>query len=57
MPFKSQAQREKFRAMVADGNLTQGKFDEWERDTPDKLPERLTPKRQSMKVAHRKHRR
>lgn len=42
MPFKSQAQREKFLAMVAEGKISQATFDEWEKETGStKLPARV----------------
>jgi hypothetical protein len=46
MPFKSQAQHRKFRELLANGKITQAKFDEWLGATPDlkKLPERVGEK-------------
>lgn len=41
MPFKSEAQRRKFAEMVATGKMSQATFDEWNKDTPGELPERL----------------
>jgi len=41
MPFKSEAQRRKFHALLAEGKMDQKTIDEWEKDTPEKLPERL----------------
>lgn len=42
MPFKSQAQRAKLRALAAQGKIAQSTVDEWERATGDaKLPERV----------------
>ena len=41
MPFKSQAQRRKFYALKREGKMTQSKIDEWEKDTPKSLPEKL----------------
>lgn len=41
MPFKSDAQRRKFAALVRAGKMSQATFDEWQSETPDKLPERL----------------
>lgn len=44
MPFKSNAQREKFRQMVREGKMKQETFDQWEAETPDGiLPDRVTP--------------
>jgi hypothetical protein len=45
MPFKSEAQRRKFAELVKQGKMTQAKFDEWEKDTPKNIPERITPKK------------
>lgn len=47
MPFKSQAQRAKFHALVAQGKMKQSTLDEWEASTPKdkKLPERVTDKK------------
>jgi hypothetical protein len=50
MGFKSIAQMDKFRELLADGKITQAQFDEWLDSTPDptKLPARITvakPKR------------
>lgn len=44
MPFKSQAQRRKFYHLKSIGKMNQKTIDEWEKDTPSKLPERLTKK-------------
>lgn len=42
MPFKSEAQRRKFYAMAAKGEISKAKLNEWERETPDKkLPEKV----------------
>lgn len=43
MPFKSEAQRRKFRELVKQGKISQKEFDRWERETPKnaKLPERV----------------
>lgn len=40
MPFQSQAQRRKFYALKSKGQMDQKTIDEWESETPDKLPER-----------------
>lgn len=44
MPFKSEAQRRKFGAMVKKGEITQKTFDEWNAETPKNIPERKKPK-------------
>lgn len=44
MPFKSEAQRRKFAQMVKDGKMSQATFDEWNKETPDKIPEKVSPK-------------
>lgn len=42
MPFKSEAQREKFKTLVKEGKLSKEKYNEWEKATGDtKLPERV----------------
>lgn len=42
MPFKSQAQRKKFGALVAEGKMSKETFDKWNDETGDKkLPERV----------------
>ena len=41
MPFKSEAQRRKFASMVKDGKMSQETFDQWEKETKGKLPERV----------------
>ena len=41
MGFKSQAQRAKFQQMLKDGKITQGKYNEWEQNSPKNLPDRL----------------
>jgi hypothetical protein len=40
--FKSKSQRRKFYALKARGEMDQKTIDEWEKDTPKKIPERLT---------------
>lgn len=42
--FRSQAQRRKFYALKAQGKMDQKTIDEWERDTPKNIPERLEKK-------------
>lgn len=42
MPFKSEAQRKKFQAMVATGEISKETYDEWEAKTGStKLPARV----------------
>lgn len=41
MSFKSQAQRKKFQAMVAEGKMDQATLDEWQGRTKGPLPERV----------------
>lgn len=41
MPFKSEAQRRKFYALKAEGKMSQKTIDEWQAETPKKLPDRL----------------
>jgi hypothetical protein len=43
MPFKSEAQRKKFAEMVEQGKMDQSTFDEWNKDSPEILPDRVTP--------------
>jgi hypothetical protein len=42
MPFKSDSQRRKFGEMVKQGKISQATFDEWNKDTPSKLPDRIS---------------
>jgi hypothetical protein len=44
VPFKSQAQRRKFYALKAQGKMDQKTIDEWEAETPKKLPDRISTK-------------
>lgn len=44
MPFQSKAQRRKFYALKAEGKMDQKTIDEWEAETPKKLPERVSTK-------------
>lgn len=41
MPFKSEAQRRKFYALKAQGKMDQKTIDEWNKDTPKNLPQKL----------------
>jgi hypothetical protein len=47
VPFKSQAQKEKFLQRLAKGEITQEEYDLWEKGTKSKLPERVPPKGRS----------
>ncbi len=49
MPFKSEAQRKKFAALVSEGKMSQKTFDEWNKDTPDKIPEKVGSKSKAIK--------
>jgi hypothetical protein len=51
MPWKSEAQRAKFAALVAEGKMDQATFDKWESETPKhkKLPDRVHPKKEKGK--------
>lgn len=42
MPFKSEAQRRKFYALKSQGKMDQKTIDEWEAETPDNIPKRVT---------------
>jgi hypothetical protein len=44
MPFKSLSQRKKFYALKNEGKMSQSTIDEWEKNTPKNLPERITKK-------------
>lgn len=44
MPFKSEAQRRKFGELVKQGKMSQQTFDEWNKNTPGKIPSRIKPK-------------
>ena len=45
MPFKSKAQRRKFGAMLARGEISEATFNEWMSETPKKIPERVKKSR------------
>jgi hypothetical protein len=48
MPFKSQAQRRKFAALLVEGKISPQTFEEWNRETGGaELPERVEPKAKS----------
>lgn len=57
MPFKSKAQRRKFYAMVARGEISKETVKEWESATPKgkRLPERVS-RRRKRKARRRKRR-
>lgn len=54
MAFVSQAQYRKFRELLAQGEITQAKFDEWLGATPDlkKLPERVGEPKPAKPAGH-----
>ena len=63
MPFKSQAQRRKFAALLVEGKISPDTFEEWNRETGGaKLPERVkkkgrsSPKRKATRAKPRKRR-
>jgi hypothetical protein len=41
MPFKSKAQRRKFYALKSEGKIDQKTINEWEKETPNELPEKV----------------
>lgn len=53
MPFKSEAQRRKFLALVDEGKMSQETYDKWARETREKvvrkLPDRIRPKKIKVK--------
>ena len=50
MPFKSQAQRRKFAALLVEGKISPETFEEWNRETGSKrLPEHVAHKRKATK--------
>ena len=44
MPFKSEAQRRKFGALVKEGKMSEKTFNEWNSETPKNIPERVKSK-------------
>ena len=46
MAFKSKAQRDKCKRMLDKGQIDQETFDRWNEGTPEKLPDRLHPKKE-----------
>jgi len=49
MPFVSEAQKRRFKVLLAARKISKRQFKEFERDTPRKLPERLHPKKKGKK--------
>jgi hypothetical protein len=49
VPFKSEAQKAKFAQMVKEGKMSQATFDEWNKETPSKLPERVDSRSKKIK--------
>jgi hypothetical protein len=45
VPFKSRKQRRKFGAMVNEGKISKAVFDEWQRDTPKNIPDKVKRKK------------
>ena len=55
MPFKSQAQRRKFAALLVEGKISDKTFEEWNRETGGAhLPERVTQKPRTKSKARTK---
>jgi hypothetical protein len=55
MPFKSQAQRRKFAALLVEGKISPQTYEEWNRETGgQRLPERVAPKGKTNARASRK---
>jgi len=52
MPFKSLAQRRKFYALKDEGKMDQATINEWEKETPKKLPEHV---KQGFVIGFAKH--
>ena len=49
MAFKSQAQKRRFAEMLKKGEITKTVYDDWDKDTPKQLPERIKPKAEPKK--------
>lgn len=45
MPFKSEAQRQRAKDQLARGEIDQKTYDEWDKGTPKKIPDRIHPKK------------
>lgn len=56
MPYKSKAQRRKFHAMAARGEISKAKVKEWEEKTPKKIPERVSPLKQAVRAVSKRKR-
>jgi hypothetical protein len=57
MPFKSQAQRRKFAALLVEGKISNETFEEWNRETGGaKLPERVKPRKPKQQSKSKKAR-
>jgi hypothetical protein len=41
MPFKSHAQRRKFAELVKQGKMSKETFEEWNKETPAQMPDRV----------------
>ena len=55
MPFQSDSQRRKFYALKNEGKMDQSTIDEWEDETPKKLPEKVASTAMSRYVANKMH--
>ena len=51
MPFRSEAQKEKFQQMVKDGKMSQTTYDEWSKNTPSQLPKKIDSGSKKIKKA------
>ena len=57
MPFKSQAQRRKFAALLVEGKISPQTFEEWNRETGGtKLPERAKAQKKTKSKARKSKR-
>jgi hypothetical protein len=57
MPFKSQAQRRKFAALLVEGKISPDTYEEWNRETGGrKLPERVSHVKKKKARTSRKRR-
>lgn len=50
MPFKSQSQRAKFGELVSQGKMKQSTFDEFNKETPENIPDKVAPKTPGQKT-------
>ena len=54
-PYRSDAQRKRFHAMLERGEISKATVDEWDKASAGmKLPERVTPKQRQSLLTHRK---